>query len=182
MIRRATPHDARFATPLIQETIGSIGLALTGARGDEEAANVISAFFGQRANRLSFENTFVAEVDGQPAGLLVAYDGARADDLDEPFRERLRSLGLPHRIDPETRAGEFYLDTIVVHEVHRGRGLAKQLILAAEAEARTLHLPTALLVSPSNAVAWGLYKALGYEEDARLTVAGHAYVHLVKRP
>lgn len=180
MIRLATPSDAAFAAPLIQETIGSIGLALTGAATNEEAANVIAAFFRQSANRLSFENTFIAEAHGQRAGLLIAYDGARADDLDEPFRDRLRRLGLPHRIDAETSAGEFYLDTIVVHEAFRGRGLAKALIDAAEATARTLGLPTALLVSPDNAPAWTLYRSLGYEEDARLTVAGHAYVHLVK--
>lgn len=174
------PADAEFAAPLIQGTIGSIGLALTGAGNDEGAAEVIAAFFRETANRLSFENTFVVEVHGERAGLLIAYDGARADDLDEPFRGRLRRLGLSHRIDAETRAGEFYLDTIVVHEAFRGRGLAKALIRAAEETARTLNLPTALLVSPDNAPAWNLYRSLGYEEDARLTVAGHAYVHLVK--
>ncbi|PYE52960.1 GNAT family N-acetyltransferase [Deinococcus yavapaiensis] len=182
MIRPATPTDAFFAAPLIQETIGDIGLALTGARRNEEAEPIIAAFFRQPANRLSFENTFVAELGGRPAGLLIAYDGARAHDLDAPFRERLRTLGLRNHIDSETSAGEFYLDTIVVQAAHRGRGLAKRLILAAEEEARTLGLPTALLVSPSNTVAWNLYRSVGYEEDARVTVAGHAYAHLVKRP
>ncbi|MFC6750509.1 hypothetical protein [Deinococcus aquaticus] len=39
----------------------------------------------------------------EPLGLLLAYPGAQAHALDDPFRERLASLGLPAQVESEER-------------------------------------------------------------------------------
>lgn len=123
-IRPARPFDAAFAVPLVQATVGRIGLALTGAASDTEAARVLLGFFPLAGNRLSHRNTLIAEGPGGPLGLAVAYPGSEAEALDAPFHERLRALGLPDRIDPEATPGELYLDTLAVAQGARGRGWA----------------------------------------------------------
>lgn len=99
-VRPATPDDAAFAVPLIQETIGHIGLILTGAASDAEAEGVMLAFFARPGNRLSFQNVWIAQRDGETLGLLLGYAGAAAAALDEPFRAHLRERGLPDDFPP----------------------------------------------------------------------------------
>ncbi|MFC6750510.1 hypothetical protein [Deinococcus aquaticus] len=45
VIRAAVPFDAAFAVPLVQQTIGKVGLALTGADSDTGAARAMLGFF-----------------------------------------------------------------------------------------------------------------------------------------
>ena len=133
-IRPAQLFDAGFAAPLIQSTIGAIGRALTGTVTDEDAAHVLAEFFPLRGHRLSFTHTLIAEVGGQPAGLLVAYPGEFAADLDEPFRHHLRTIGQPGVTEPEGQAGELYVDTLAVSPEQRGQGVQ-------EAGSRSGHAP-----------------------------------------
>lgn len=179
-VRPATPADAPFAAPLIQATIGAIGHALTGEAADREAARVIAHFFAQPGNRLSAENTLLLEEGGEPLGLAVLYPGDRAAALDEPFRRRLRALGLPDRIDPEAAPGELYLDTLAVAPRARGRGLGGLLLEAGVARAGALGLPrVGLLVEDGNPAA-RLYARHGFLATGRRRVAGHLYTHLAR--
>ncbi|USG64041.1 GNAT family N-acetyltransferase [Brevibacillus ruminantium] len=182
MIRYATPEDARLAAPLIFEAIGDIAYTLTGADKPEEAIPVLEKFFSEPSNRISFENSLVVVVAGQPVGVLICYHGSRTDELDKPFAERLKQLtGQEPVIKKEARNDEFYLDTLVVSPSHRGKGLGKQLIARFEEEAiKQGHERTALLVENDNGRARKLYESLGYRADSSLTVSGHLYHHMVK--
>lgn len=180
LLRPATPGDAEFAAPLIQATIGAIGLALTGEREEGEAARVIAAFFRQPGNRLSFERTLVLEEDGTPLGLAVLYPGDEAERLDDPFRARLRALGQSGEIDPEATPGELYLDTLAVVAEARGRGLGGLLLDACARHAAELGLPRVGLLVEAGSPALRLYQRHSFREVSTRRVAGHVYLHLVR--
>ncbi|MFT2721326.1 GNAT family N-acetyltransferase [Deinococcus sp. A31D244] len=179
VIRAAVPFDAAFAVPLVQQTIGKVGRALTGADSDTGAARAMLGFFPLRANRLSYQNVLIAARGPEPLGLLLAYPGAQAQALDDPFRERLASLGLPAQVESEGTPGELYVDTLAVTEAARGQGVGATLLEAAAAQARTLGLSrVGLLVEDGNRAAT-LYARVGFRAAGTRTLAGGTYTHMV---
>ena len=78
----------------------------------------------------SYLNTRIAEIDGNPVGALVAYDGARYSAL------RAKTFGLVQQTSGmdlsynamETGPGEFYLDSMAVLSDNRGMGIGKLLM------------------------------------------------------
>ncbi|WP_291429944.1 N-acetyltransferase [Deinococcus sp.] len=177
--RPAVPFDAAFAVPLVQQTIGKVGLALTGADSDTGAARAMLGFFPLRGNRLSYQNVQIAARGPEPLGLLLAYPGAQAHALDDPFRERLASLGLPAQVESEGTPGELYLDTLAVTEAARGQGVGATLLQAAAAQAGAQGLRrVGLLVEDGNRAA-ALYARVGFRAAGRRTLAGGSYTHLI---
>ena len=177
-IRPAQPSDAGFAAPLVSATIGAIGHVLTGTDNDDDAAQVIGQFFGQRGNRLSFTHTLLAEVSGRPVGLAVLYPGELARALDDPFRAHRRMLGLSPEVVSEGQPGELYLDTLALVPAARGQGYGAALLQACAARARACGLPLALLVEDGNP-AERLYRRQGFRPVGRMEVAGHGYTRMM---
>ena len=88
----------------------------------------------------SYENTYIAEVDGKIVGAMCAYDGADYQRLKQPVVDILGpDSGFAEL--KETEAGEFYLDSVGVLEEYRGRGIASKLFTAQIAHARSLGHP-----------------------------------------
>ena len=115
----------------------------------------------------SYRNTLLAVTDeGEVAGAIVSYDGAKLHELREAFIEGARrEFGVDHSgMDDETAAGEWYLDSLAVFPQFRGQGIAHQLLSAAAHHG----LPAALLVDKGNPKAERLYRSIGFEyvEDA----------------
>lgn len=181
LIRPAHPFDAAFAVPLIQGTIGRIGHALTGVTDDVAAERTLLGFYPLRGNRLSFEHQLIAQSPmGEPLGLIITYPGELGEVLDEPFRERLRALGLPDRIESGGTPGELYVDTLAVTQAARGRGLGARLLDAAVERAAALGLhQVGLLVEDSNPAA-RLYARQGFRPAVTRAQAGGTYTHLVR--
>ncbi|ADV67401.1 GNAT family N-acetyltransferase [Deinococcus maricopensis] len=183
-IRPAVPGDARACVPLIVDAIGDIALTLTVEPTVSRAAGALRAFFQEDEeddNRLSYRNAWVAEVDGHMAGVLVAYDGARARMLDWPFLRRAWALtdNTHYVIEEETEAGEFYVDTVSVRAAYQGRGVGTQLVQFAVALARERGFPrVTLLVDEGNVGARRLYERLGFEVAGTRSIGGHAYWRL----
>jgi ribosomal protein S18 acetylase RimI-like enzyme len=183
MIRPAIPEDAPFAIPLIIQAIGVIAMSLTGTNNLAEASAILECWFGRKKNRHSFENTLVADEAGVLAGLVVAYDGGRARELDEPLERAAASLlgTTEYRISIESEPGEFYLDAVSVHPNFQGRGLGRQLIDAVCALAQQQGRDRiGLLVETKNLRAQRLYERLGFVEAGKRTILGHAYIHRVR--
>ena len=59
MIRQAVASDAEKAVPLVMQAIGHIAFVLTGTTDSQEAASILSDFFGQEDNRISYQNALV---------------------------------------------------------------------------------------------------------------------------
>ncbi|MDV6374831.1 GNAT family N-acetyltransferase [Deinococcus arenicola] len=180
-VRPARPDDAAFAVPLIQATIGHIGLALTGAATDAEAQGVMLEFFVRPGNRLSFQNVWIAERSGEALGFLLGYAGVDSEALDEPFREHLRGRNLPGNVVSEGQHGEWYVDTLAVTGAARGHGVGARLLQEAPAQATAQGLDrVGLLVEHGNRAA-KLYLRQGFEVEAERVLGGHAYDHMIHR-
>lgn len=78
----------------------------------------------------SYCNTRIAEIDGNPVGALVAYDGARYAALRaKTFGHVQQTSGMDlSRNAMETGSGEFYLDSMAILSDYRGIGIGKMLM------------------------------------------------------
>jgi len=184
LIRRAKPADAAHAVPLLVTAMGSITNMLAGTADAAEAQTILQDFFRKDDNRVSHQNTLVAERDGRIVGALVSYHGSCCEEMDRPFLDRQRALYGSERteIPREAQPDEYYLDSLAVAPEYRGQGIATALIAAFESHAAMLEHPrVALLVEESNEPAYRLYRKLGYIVDSRLTIADHDFHHMVKQ-
>ncbi|MFM1655222.1 GNAT family N-acetyltransferase [Brevibacillus sp. B_LB10_24] len=183
MIRKAKQEDAAQIIPLLHCAIGSIANTLAGTPDDDEALRILTDFYRQKGNRISYENILVEEQDGQVVGMLVAYHGSRSDTLDKPLLDRIcRQTGrTDYTFEREAGEDEYYLDSLAVHEAYRGRGFAKGLMLAFEAQAMAAgHRKLSLLVEENNDRAFALYTKMGYREDGKTMLKGTVFRHMVK--
>ncbi|MED4585594.1 GNAT family N-acetyltransferase [Brevibacillus choshinensis] len=182
MIRKATPTDADFAAPLIYEAIGDVAHTLTGTAEADVAIRIMSEFFAQTGNRLSYENAVIAMDKDKPIGLALFYHGSQTDKLDSPLVEHVeRETGKTPHIVKEARDDEFYLDTVVVRGEYRGKGIGKDLLRAFEKESeRRGYDKIALLVDEENHRARKLYESIGYQQDGTIMLSGHLFSHMVK--
>jgi ribosomal protein S18 acetylase RimI-like enzyme len=182
-IRPAVQGDAANAVPLILQAIGSIAFVLTGTTDTEKAAAILTNFFRQEQNRVSYQNALVLEEDGELVGLVMFYDGANARALDAPLeRVAARKSGrIGYHIPTEPETSEFYLDTLSVSPGHQGRGYGSRLIEAACDRARALgRHRIALLVESDSSGARRLYERLGFRVDYTKLIAGQEYLHMVR--
>jgi ribosomal protein S18 acetylase RimI-like enzyme len=111
----------------------------------------------------SYRNTLVACLDGEIAGMLLAYRLPAAEDNDEElqdFPEFVRPL-----IELEQCVAEsFYINMLATYPRFRGQGVASELL--AEADRLALAVQCELIsiaVFASNPDALELYRRLGYE-------------------
>jgi ribosomal protein S18 acetylase RimI-like enzyme len=182
-IRMAVPEDAKAAIPLILQAIGQIAFLLSGTTDKAETEAILSDFFRQPANRLSYECTLVLEEDSEAVGIAIVYDGADARALTAPLeRAAAQKTGkLDYCIPMEPEVSEFYLDALsVLARCHR-RGYGRALIEAGCERAKKLgHTRFALLVDVDNPSAKRLYSRLGFYTDSSKWIAGHEYSHMVR--
>ena len=64
MIRQAVPDDAVSAVPLILQAIGHIAFVLSGTTDGRKTTSILTDFFCQKDNRISYQNALVKEEDG----------------------------------------------------------------------------------------------------------------------
>lgn len=125
----------------------------------------------------SASNTTIAELDGSPAGMITAYDGARY----AVWRQLTLSLVKEHLglefpgMEDETAAGEYYLDSLAVLPESRGRGIGRALLKGAIAEGQRRGLTPTLAVDPKNTRAQRLYTSLGFRHMREIFIFGHIY-------
>ncbi|MGG4267628.1 GNAT family N-acetyltransferase [Peribacillus simplex] len=182
-IRKATPEDADKAAILTRLAIKEIAEVLTGETEEERILYVLADLFRKSGNRISYENTFVSEHDGQVSGLIIAYHGKDAESLDEPIVKRLRmKMKNPSvTLDKEAEMKDFYLDTVSVDPNFQGKGIGSALIQYVEGYAKQKGYPrVSLVVENENEGANRLYSRLGYKEIKTITISGHEFGYMVK--
>ncbi len=178
-IRQATINDAE----LIAYTVGTaIGEESVKEHLGTNWLNILTEISQLDISQYSYHNTIIAEIDGTPAGAVVAYDGARLNEL------RTQTLSVIHQYNPnftfsedETEAGEYYLDSLCVLPQYRKQGVATYLIKAlcnkVFAEG---HIRVGLIVDFDNPNAEQLYTSLGFKRIKTRIFLGHQMWHLVK--
>jgi ribosomal protein S18 acetylase RimI-like enzyme len=147
------------------------------AGGRPRALRLIEASLASRRTGASRDTVTVAEVDGEPAGVLAAFPSSEATARDTRFvLLALRRLApwrwgpilkvemQAARLFPPPPKDSLYVDTLATDERFRRRGVARALLAAAERQARALGLTRiALDTTESNAPARALYESEGFQ-------------------
>lgn len=173
--RKATAADARF---IAENVLRALHIEETDERHIEHLAGISS----REDTLYSWRNATIALCDGVPAGLMVAYDGAR-------YRQ-MRDITFPmirmyvgddyYKMDEEACAGEYYLDSLAVLPEYRRRGVASALIQEMFRQRDEAGIPLATIaVDPDNYTAYRLYTRNGFRPEGRINVFGTNYDRLV---
>lgn len=126
----------------------------------------------------SYENTIVAEHEGKIVGAMCAYDGADYQRFKQPISDILGEDSEFAQLI-ETEAGEFYIDSVGVHEEYRGRGVATMLFEAQIARAVSFGCKIAgLIVDVENQRAESLYTRIGFKLSGYKDFFGHMMKHM----
>ena len=180
MIRRARKEEAAQIAELfmlawpVEEILESNGIPY------EQLHESMTAIAAAEETIYSYENTFVAEVDGKEVGAMCAYDGADYMRLKQPIVNELGADSGFAQLK-ETKAGEFYLDSVGVLPEYRGRGIASSLFEAQCERAASLgHKVAGLIVDVDKPQAEALYASLGFSYLDDKDFFGHTMKHMVR--
>ena len=178
MIRTATPSDAPFVAPLMFQAMSEIVFKLIQREDPHESVRFLERLFMEQNNQYSYENTLVYEKDKQILGSLVYYDGAHIDSLSQSVFDFVKaSYGHNIRLEKETQAGEYYIDTLSVSPKAQGKGIGSSLLLHLKEQLKGETI--GLLVSMDNPQAEKLYLRMGFVYADMKMLAGAPYKHLI---
>ena len=131
----------------------------------------------------SYLNTCIAEIDGNPVGALVSYDGAHyALMREKTFGLVQQTSGLDlSRNAMETGPGEFYLDSMAVLSDNRGMGIGKMLMRdRVDFALNNGFQKVTLLVDKDKPRLQQYYESEGFAFSEEMFVFGSWYNKLVK--
>ncbi len=180
-IRPATPTDrdaAAFAELTELASTGIFGLLL-GSR----AERFLRSVFVLPGHELSYDRAYMADVEGETAGMLVAASGKRRR-LERSRTSRVvlhhAGLTLPRmgivavlltpvlRLQNEVSDDELYVQMVAVEPRHRRMGIGAELMRHAESVARETECRAVVLdVEETNIPAISLYRRLGFDVERR---------------
>lgn len=175
------PAQKRDATTIAQVVAMAIGdeVALHNYCG-ENYLTVLTEIACATGTQYSWENAIIAEIDGEVAGAVVGYDGAKLQELRKnTFAIIYNHIGRTPNIANETESGEYFLDSVAVIPAFRGMGVGAKLIesLCDKAFAEG-HELVGLIVDFNNPNAEKLYSSQGFERVGERDFFGHRMWHL----
>ena len=129
----------------------------------------------------SYTNTFIAELDGEIAGMMIAIDGKNYRFQREKMYPQLKGLfdvafGKDwDEMEDEAKAGEYYIDSISVSPMYRHRGVGTELIEYAKQQAKSIEIKRVTLAVEQMNSAKILYQRLGFEYERKITIFNEEY-------
>ncbi|WP_313894340.1 GNAT family N-acetyltransferase [Psychrobacillus sp.] len=182
LIRKARQEDAQVAVPLIMEAIGDISMQMTGETEEAAITKEFINLFTRTDNRHSYLYTYIAEMEGKVAGVLVFYSAEQVITLDANLEDYLSAKkGTTVKIDSETLPGEWYIDTVVVDPTYRGHGIGTKLLTFSEQLVAGFGGGSlSLNVETEKDAAIRLYNRLGFTTICPWTIIGEPFHHMVK--
>ena len=135
----------------------------------------------QEDTHYSYRNTWIAEVDGERAGMMIAVNGEHYRVQRDRMYPQLKGLfdvafgkGWDDMED-EAKTGEFYIDSLSVSLPYRNQGVGTALIEKAKAMAREQGIGVVTLaVEPMN-TAKKLYQELGFRYQRMIKIFNEEY-------
>ena len=135
----------------------------------------------QEDTHYSYKNTWIAEVGGERAGMMIAVDGEHYREQRDKMYPQLKGLfdvafgkGWDEMED-EAKAGEFYIDSLAVSLPYRNQGVGTALIEKAKELAKEKGIGVVTLaVEPENR-AKKLYEKLGFGYKRRIEIFNEEY-------
>lgn len=130
----------------------------------------------------TYARTRVAELAGQPAGALLSYPGELYKELKEStFKEFWQAFfeEFAHD-DPETEAGEYYLDSLAVLPAFRRQGIGRALLEDGIRIGRGLGYDQIALVADSDYPHLiRLYESVGFVPAGRRHAFGTDFLRMI---
>ena len=188
-IRKATKEDVAyiaegiFSAFLLEDSVTVSGNSV-GTKSEslwEKWMEILSDICAQRDTHYSYTNTFIAELDGEIAGMMIAVDGKNYRFQREKMYPQLKGLfdvafgkGWEDMED-EAKAGEYYIDSLSVSLPYRNQGVGRALIEKAKEMAREKGIGVVTLaVEPENR-AKRLYQQLGFGYQRSIEIFNEEY-------
>lgn len=175
-IRQAVSGDALAASSLLAATTGEFGVAVLGLGDPALQLKAFERWFSAGGNRFGYENSKIAEVDQELAGLALSFEGSRLPALEVGcVRELFDIYGIGGAFRMvwrhKTLAGareaekeEFLLAHLAVDARFRKMGVAQALIESTRQKARDAGCQRLVLeVEIDNQHAINLYQKNGFK-------------------
>lgn len=147
----------------------------------EKWMEILTGVCAQADTHYSYTNTFIAELDGEIAGMMIAVDGRNYRFQREKMYPQLKSLfdiafGMGWEdMEDEAKLGEFYIDSLSVSQMYRNCGVGTALIEHAKLQAKALGIErVTLAVEPMNS-AKILYQRMGFEFEREIVIFNEVY-------
>lgn len=175
-IRAAKSTDALRAGELILASLYGYGTYLMGLGQQTRAAAALTDYFRLPANRFSYQFSHVALVDGEVAGLLIAFPGnkllganimtalqmLKVYNMGEICQYIKRALILHD--EEEVKRDELYIANLAVADKQRRRRIGWTLLELAEGMAKKAGMKKiSLMVENENRNAIALYEKFGFD-------------------
>ena len=142
---------------------------------------ILTDVCAQEDTHYSYRNTFIAEVAGERAGMMIAVDGRYYREQREKMYPQLKGLfdvafGKDwDEMEDEAKEGEYYIDSWSVSLPYRNQGVGRALIEKAKEMARKQGIGVVTLaVEPENR-AKRLYQQLGFGYQRRIEIFNEEY-------
>ncbi|MCC8108193.1 MAG: GNAT family N-acetyltransferase [Planctomycetes bacterium] len=183
ILRPARREDAAAIARFIWMAESEMVEFMTGSADPAEAQAILEGWVtSPTENRYSLSNNLVAELDGRPAGSIIAFPADSQAVLDTLLVKDIRGRGrVIDRLYSEGEPGTYYLSTMGVDPECRGRGVGSALIQAAGERARELGFARlSLLVSKNKDRARALYERLGFRVGGEIDIADARYYRMLR--
>ncbi|KAF2507403.1 GNAT family N-acetyltransferase [Flavobacterium foetidum] len=184
IIRKAKKSDAADIAPLLLLAMEDIVYKFLKKEDYAAAKDFLLCFIARENNQYSYQNCYVAVADNKIIGAVNVYNGSDLKVLRQPIIEYVREHFNPE-FDPEleTRAGEFYIDSLGVSKNHRGKGIGSKLLKFLIEEYVCKNKETlGLLVEEENPLAKNLYLKIGFKVVGEKRLVGKKLEHLQISP
>jgi len=180
-IRKAQESDAHVVPEIMLQAMKDVIFRFIQKEDKNEAIHFLTQLFKQKGNLYSYENTFVAvDNNGRIEGSLTGYDGDQFTELRQPILDLMKKQYNNTLIpEAETTGNEFYIDSITVAPIARGKGVGTKLLHHAITYAKQNGFEkVGLLVDLENPNAQKLYERIGFKLGKKIPFAGGEYYHM----
>ncbi len=180
IIRRATLEDSDLIATFLLLAMEDVVYQFIGENDYPKAKGFLSYFAARERNQYSYQNCWVAEIEGKVVAAANLYDGARLVELRMPIIQYLKTqFNKDFNPEDETQPGEYYIDTLGVNPNHQGKGIgSKMLQFLIEEYFNKQHQTLGLLVDEDNPAAKNLYLKLGLRPVGKKVLVGKPMEHL----
>lgn len=179
-IRKAIVEDSEAIAALLMLATGEVIYRFIGEEHYGKGKDFLLHFVKSGDNQYSFQNCYVAEEEGEIVAAVLVYDGAKLEELRKPVLEYIHQhYDTNLKIENETQAGEFYIDSLGVAKTQQGRGLGSTLLsFLIDEIVRKNGETLGLLVDKTNPGAKKLYLKLGFQPVGEKKLLGLSLEHL----
>ena len=175
-IRKATVEDVAYIAEGIYHAFLLADEALY-----NQWIRTLKEVCAQEDTHYSYRNTWIAEVNGERAGMMIAVEGEHYREQRDKMYPQLKGLfdmafgkGWDEMED-EAKAGEFYIDSLAVSLPYRNQGVGTALIEKAKEMAKEKGIGVVTLaVEPENR-AKRLYQRLGFAYQRMIKIFNEEY-------